>query len=130
MFFTYVLYILAWLGMAAIAILNGVIREAVYRKFMGELKAHQISTLTGSVAIGIYIWTLMYFLPLQFATQALAIGVIWLLMTIAFEFGFGHYVMQHPWTKLLADYNLRRGRVWPLFLLWLTVAPLVMFSFA
>jgi hypothetical protein len=122
-------YILAWIGMAAIAILNGIIREGTYQKFVSELRAHQISTLTGSVAIGLYIWVLMHFLPLQFAYQAIAIGLIWLFMTIAFEFGFGHYVIKHPWAKLLADYNLLRGRVWLLFLIWLTVAPIVMFSF-
>jgi hypothetical protein len=128
MLLIYLIYVLAWLGMAAIAILNGAIREASYSKSVGELRAHQISTLTGSLALGIYIWALMHLVPLQATYQAIAIGVIWLIMTIAFEFGFGHYVIKHPWSKLLADYNLRRGRVWLLFLIWLTVAPLVIFK--
>jgi hypothetical protein len=29
--------------------------------------------------------------------------------TVAFELTFGHYVMGHPWSRLLADYNLLAG---------------------
>ena len=47
-------------------------------------------------------------------------------MTVAFEFGFGHFVAGHSWQRLLGDYNLLEGRVWLLFLLWiLVVVPLL-----
>ena len=42
-----------------------------------------------------------------------------------FEFGFGHYVAGHSWSKLFADYSLLTGRVWLLFLAWVTVVPYV-----
>jgi hypothetical protein len=48
-------------------------------------------------------------------------------MTIAFEFGFGHFVAGHSWASLLADYNLFNGRVWCLFLIWMTIMPFVIF---
>jgi hypothetical protein len=54
-----------------------------------------------------------------------AIGLIWLGMTVVFEFGFGHFVMGHPWKKLFNDYNILEGRVWALVLIWITIAPLV-----
>lgn len=50
------------------------------------------------------------------------------MLTVAFEFGFGHYVAGHSWDKLLADYNLLRGRVWSLFLVWIAVMPYVIFK--
>ena len=43
------LYTASWLGMVILAILNGVIREKVYGKFMGELTAQQLSTLAGII---------------------------------------------------------------------------------
>ena len=52
--------------------------------------------------------------------EALVIGIGWLLAAIAFEFGFGHYVDGLSWTRLLADYDITRGRL--LLLLWLTLA--------
>jgi hypothetical protein len=51
-------------------------------------------------------------------------------MTITFEFGFGHFVAGHSWAKLLADYNILQGRVWSLFLVWITVLPFVVFKVA
>lgn len=51
--------------------------------------------------------------------EALVIGIGWLLCAIAFEFGFGHYVDGLSWSRLLADYDLTRGRL--LLLVWLAV---------
>ena len=44
---------------------------------------------------------------------------------MAFEFMFGRFVMGHPWSRLLQDYNLLQGRVWVVFLAWLALAPYV-----
>lgn len=59
----------------------------------------------------------------QSKTQAWTIGVMWLVMTAVFEFGFGHFIAGHPWNALLHDYNLLVGRIWMLVLLWLTIGP-------
>jgi hypothetical protein len=48
-------------------------------------------------------------------------------LTVLFEFIFGRLVMKHPWSKLLADYNLLAGRLWLLVLLWLVIAPVLFF---
>ena len=116
-------YALSWIGMVAIAILNGVIREKAYGQFMGELPAHQLSTFIGIVLFGAYIWVLTETYPIESSTQALIIGGMWLIMTVIFEFVFGHFVMGHPWSKLFHDYNLFKGRVWSLVLIWTAVAP-------
>ena len=59
--------------------------------------------------------------------RALAVGVVWLAMTMCFEFLFGHYVAGHSWSQLLQDYNICAGRVWALLLIWVTVAPYVFY---
>ena len=56
--------------------------------------------------------------------RLLALGVFWTALTIAFEFGFGHYVMGHPWERLLADYNILAGRIWVLVLATMLLGPL------
>lgn len=113
--------------MVALAILNGAIREKLYGPSMRELSAHQLSTFIAIVLFGIYIWTLANIWPIDSPTQAIVIGGLWLIMTIAFEFIFGHFVAGHPWSKLLADYNLIKGRVWLLVLVWTTIAPYVFY---
>jgi hypothetical protein len=48
-------YVLAWFPMVAIAIINGMLREAWYGKHLGELQAHQVSTFTAVVLFGHYV---------------------------------------------------------------------------
>jgi hypothetical protein len=55
----------------------------------------------------------------------LGIGVFWMCLTICFEFPFGHYVANAPWSKLLADYNILKGRLWVLVLVTTLLSPLV-----
>ena len=120
-------YTIAWLPLVLIAILNGALRELGYKRFIKELHAHQISTLIGMVLVAIYVWIMGLIWPIESLTQAFQIGGIWLLLTILFEFGFGHFIMRHPWEKLFFDYNIFAGRVWLLFIVWTAVSPAVFF---
>jgi hypothetical protein len=116
-------YTVCWIGLVVIAIVNGAIREKVYSQFMSELAAHQLSTVIGITLFGLYIMLLTRSLKIESSGEALAIGGIWLALTILFEFIFGHYVIGHPWSRLFHDYNLLKGRLWVLVLIWTAVAP-------
>jgi hypothetical protein len=111
--------------MPFIAIANGALRQLTYGKVMPELRAHQLSTAIGSVLIGLFVYAVIRIWPPSTAKQALAIGLIWLSLTVIFEFVFGRLVMRRPWALLLNDYNLVAGRVWVLFLAWLALSPYV-----
>jgi hypothetical protein len=116
-------YILAWIPMLFIAIANGATREIWYVNYLGELRAHQVSCATGIVLLGLYIWFVIRVRKPESSGAALVVGVIWLLMTVAFEFLFGFYLRGLPWSRLFHDYNLFAGRVWVLVLAWVTIAP-------
>jgi hypothetical protein len=98
----------------------------VVKPVVGDLPAHQISVVTGSALF----LAVAYYLLRDHAGEAedrtlLGIGASWLAATILFEFGFGHYVMGNSWEKLLHDYNVTEGRLWPVVLLVLFLAPLI-----
>lgn len=116
-------YVVGWLLLLTVAIGNGMLREAGFARVLPELAAHQLSTLTGMVFTGLCAWWLLRVWPLQAARQAWRVGLLWLLLTVAFEFLFGHFVAGHTWQHLLHDYNLAQGRLWSLFLLWIAVMP-------
>jgi len=122
-------YIIAWIGLVVIAIINGTFREILYSQYMDGLSAHQLSTVIGIIAFGIYIWILSKIWPIKSSRQAISIGIAWLVMTILFEFVFGHYVMGNSWNKLFADYNIIHGRVWIVVLIWTAIAPYIFFRF-
>lgn len=95
-------YIIAWVPMLFIAIANGVFREVTFAELMSELHAHQLSTITGSLLIGLFIWSIVRLWPPYSSRYALSIGIIWLALTVALEFIFCcRFVMQHSWSHLL-----------------------------
>jgi hypothetical protein len=59
------------------------------------------------------------------AQQAWAVGLMWVVLTLAFEFLAGHYLFHNPWSRLLEDYNVIRGRIWILVLITTLVSPRV-----
>jgi len=120
-------YTLLWLGLPFIGILNGTIRELFYREALGELLAHQLSSFIVVLLISVYVWILEGRWKLSSSYEALAIGLIWLVLTVMFEFLFGHYVMGHSWERLFADYNVFEGRFWSIVIFWTAAAPLIVY---
>lgn len=120
-------HILCWFTFPFIAIFNATLRELIYKKPLGDLAAHQISTATGIIFFGIIFYFIFKRWRIKSVKHAVLLGIVWLALTTLFEFGFGHYVMENSWQKLFHDYNLAEGRVWSLFLLWITFAPLVFY---
>jgi hypothetical protein len=90
---------------------------------MSELQAHQLSTLIGSILVGFAVWLIIRAWPPLSSRQAVAIGFTWLVLTVTFELFMGLVLADRPLPQVLHDYNVMAGRVWVLFLIWLTVAP-------
>jgi hypothetical protein len=118
-------YVLAWIPMALIGVGNGVLRVSTYGKHMDDLRAHQISTFTGAVLMGIYIYAVSRLFKFDSGRQAILVGLMWIVMTVCFEFAFGRYVAGYEWSRLFRDYDLSSGRVWLLLLIWVMFAPYI-----
>jgi hypothetical protein len=111
----YIGHFIAWFPIVLLAFANAAIREAVYRRYVGELTAHQIVTLTMCILVGIYVWALSRYLKPQSAGQAIGVGLMWLVMTVIFETALGRYILGNPWNQVLRDYNILRVEcgLWP-----------------
>ena len=120
---TLIRYSLAWVLLALVAIGNGLLRESTYGHWVGELAAHQISTVTGMLLVGATAWGVLMRWPTATTSQAWLVGTLWLIQTVCFELLFGHYVAGHSWSRLLNDYNIAAGRIWLLLLLLIWLMP-------
>lgn len=118
-------YLLFWPVLAVAAVANGALRELTYGPWVTELAAHQISTLSAGILTACLVALLARRWPLESRRAAWFVGIGWLALTVAFEFGFGRYLAGHSWQRLAADYDLTAGRVWPLFLVWLCILPAI-----
>lgn len=121
--------LIMWLIFAVFFNLNGILRKLLYERLTGEYGGHLISTVIGIFAVfaGTYLFLRINDGSHRYLTL-LTIGIIWVILTISFEFLFGHFVIKHPWSRLLADYNLFKGRLWSLVVLSILLAPALMGS--
>jgi hypothetical protein len=118
--------VLTWVLMIPVAILNGIFRESVIRPRVGELRAHQLSVVTGSTGFVALVFALWRGEAGRIEDRDLfRMGAAWVVATILFEFGFGHYLRGFSLEALLHDYNVRAGRLWVVVLLVILFSPLL-----
>lgn len=113
----------AWLGLLAAMTANGILREALLLPRFGEHHARQISSVLGACIVVTLAGVFVRRLPDPGSAPLARIGLFWGALTVAFEFGFGHYVSGAAWGELLRDYDLAAGHLWPIVLLATIVAP-------
>jgi hypothetical protein len=116
----------AWLVFMVSAIVNGAFRVSVLQMSLSEHLAHLISTAILCVVLFIEIDVFLGLVGDYSDASLLALGVMWTLLTVAFEFGFGHYVAGDSWGTLLENYNVGKGRVWPAVLLVVLITPVLL----
>ena len=93
---------------------------------IGRIMRRLVYSLVVCAVILFLSWLVIGWIAPTTGRDAVQVGVLWLALTLAFEFGFGHPVARKPWRALLADYNVTAGRVWLLVLVTTLFAPLVM----
>ena len=55
----------------------------------------------------------------------MGVGVLWLVLTVVFEFVFGHFAFRRSWDDLLADYDVRHAEFLAVGMLVLAFSPLI-----
>jgi hypothetical protein len=107
----------------AVAFANGALRELLLSPPLGGKSGHVLSTVILCGAIALIAWISMPWIGARTAAESWKVGGLWLALTLAFEFLAGHFLFGNSWTKLLADYNIAKGRVWVLVPIITLLAP-------
>ena len=112
-----------WVLMLVVASVNGAIREALLIPVLGDIVGRAVSTLMLCVLVLLLTsLTIRWIRPLS-GRETWVVGGLWVELTLTFEFLAGHFLFGNPWTQLLEDYNVFRGRIWILVLITIAVAP-------
>ena len=113
----------AWLAILAAMTVNGLLRGVVLVPQLGEHHARQVSSILGACIVLTLAGVFVMRLPDPRRAPLWRVGALWGLLTLAFEFGFGHFVSGLAWSELIADYDIAAGRLWPLVLSATILAP-------
>jgi hypothetical protein len=99
-----------WLIIVILAILNGAIREKLLTPNIGSSIALPMSGLLLSILILLVAFVTM---PSFFGSSErktyIFIGAIWFLLTLSFEFLFGHFVAGKSWHEIIQVFNIKKG---------------------
>jgi len=114
----------AWFAMLVIAVIGGVVREKVLAARIGDLRASQLETVAVGAIFAALITAFVWWAHVA-PRDAMVLGVGWYTATIGFETFMGRVLLKQPWSVVLANYNLARGRLWSVVLAVILVWPAV-----
>ena len=115
--------LLAWLLILCFAVANGALREAVLVPSLGKTEGLVLSGVLLSVVVVLVAYAHVRFSKSITVSQGLYVGVLWLCLTLGFEFGFGRYVQHKHWSELFDAYTFHGGNLWLIVLLVTLLAP-------
>jgi len=113
-----------WSGILVLAVVNGAVRDLIVTPRLGERTGHIASTIVLCALIVLVTRASIRWIGPASRMDAALIGTSWLALTLSFELLAGHYLFGNSWARLLADYDVRRGRIWPLVLVTVLLAPM------
>lgn len=117
--------LVVWVGIIGVEVLHGIARTLFLAPALGDFRARQVAVFTGSFLIVLVATLTINWLRPANVREAVAVGLLWLVLTVAFEIVFGRFVVHASWTRIASDYDLRHGGLLPIGLLVLAGAPLI-----
>jgi len=114
-----------WLLLICAEILHGIARGLLLVPHVGEFRSNQIGVFTGSIIILVIAVAFVRWIGASRTSDLLAVGLLWLVLTLSFEVGFGRFVVGASWERLAADYNVLEGGLLPFGMLVLLFSPLI-----
>lgn len=114
-----------WIIIIFAEMIHGILRGLFLVPVFGDLASRQIGVFTGSLIILVISYITVRWIGAKIKTELLITGLIWMLLTIAFEISFGRLVMNYPWERILSDFNILNGGLLPIGMIFLMLSPLI-----
>lgn len=112
-----------WLLIVIAAIFNGLFREKVLVSLVGAESALPLSGALLSVLVLFVTFTLISFFDSPESRSLFVVGFFWVVLTLSFEFLFGHFVAEKSWQEIMQVFNFYKGDLFLLVLFVTALAP-------
>lgn len=112
-----------WLAIIAAEATLGTLRQLFVAPALGDVRARQLGVPLGALAILAIATACARWLRAEGRRAQLAVGALWVALTVAFEVGLGRLVFDYDWARIAEDYDPRRGGFLALGMGVLALAP-------
>lgn len=114
---------LVWLVIIGVETVHGILRTVFLVPLMGDFRARQVSVLTGSLLIFGVAYFFIGWIAANTRFQLLAVGLLWVALTVLFEIGLGRFGLGLSWDRITEDYDVTRGGMLGFGLLFMAASP-------
>jgi hypothetical protein len=114
--------LVVWIVIILVESVHGVLRQLFLTPLVGGLPARQLGVLVGSFLVFAIALLFSRWLGARTLRAQLAVGLVWVVLTVGFELGLG-VVLGLPRERILADYDIAAGGFMAFGLLFMLLAP-------
>ena len=116
-----------WVAFYVLAVLNTLARDSLYVPELGNMGGRILGTLILVVAMGIVMWVFLRRNRERLTRlRTIELGLLWLALSLFFEFAVSHWVMEESWELIRGHYNFLEGRFHVLVRLMELAGPIVL----
>jgi hypothetical protein len=116
--------LLAWMLIMLAETGSGAIREIFIAPVIGDLRARQLGVFIGCLLIFSIALATARWIHAATRRQQFAVGALWVVLTLAFEFAIGR-ATGASWSRILSDYDPSRGGLMLLGMAFMFLAPML-----
>ncbi len=102
---------------------HGTLRQLFLAPLIGDFAARRIAFFVAILLIFLIAYFFIRWISAPNVKSLFAVGLIWTILMTLFEFGLGHFVMNDSWERMFEDYDVSRGGLMGLGLLFMIFAP-------
>jgi hypothetical protein len=114
--------LVVWIVIILAETVHGVLRELFLTPLVGDLPARQFGVAVGSLIVFAIALTFTRWLGARELQTQLAVGLLWVVLTVAFELALGT-LLGVPRERVLADYDVAQGGFLGVGLLFMLLVP-------
>ncbi|WP_414664783.1 hypothetical protein [Horticoccus sp. 23ND18S-11] len=112
-----------WLVIGGGEVVQGILRVKFLNRRVGDHRARQIGVGVSCLYIFAVAFVTLPWINPRNTAGAWCVGGLWLGLMLALELTIGRWAFHLPWNRIAADFDLRRGRLLILGMLFLLAAP-------
>ncbi len=114
-----------WFVLIVAESIHGTLRELLLKPYVGDLRARQFCLFTGMLIILGVAYAFIRWIRADTTRALLLVGLMWVVLTLAFEFSVGLLALGYSWERMIEDYDIRRGGYLSLGMIVLWLSPLI-----
>ena len=115
--------LLVWLVIVFAESVHGTLRQLYLAPLIGDFPARRIAFFTGMLLIFLVAVLLIRWIAAPTGKALFIVGSIWAVLTLAFEFGLGYFVLGFPGERMLEDYDVTRGGLMGFGIVYMVFVP-------